>query len=85
MKSDRHEIYYKGTICKFFKVRDVIERDSFGDLALLYAKPRTAAVFAKSKNVVLASLHYNNYKKIFKGLLESDIQREKFFRKIFPY
>ena len=47
-------------------------KETFGDLALLYNRPRTAAVFAGSPKVVCATLKASDYSKMFKEKIEEN-------------
>jgi CRP-like cAMP-binding protein len=68
MQDSEHRLlshwHFQGEICKFKKISDLKEGASFGELGIIYNKPRIALIVSRSK-CRLAILKKLEYLKIF--------------------
>ncbi|CAD8145898.1 unnamed protein product [Paramecium pentaurelia] len=78
------QVYFKDNVCMFKKVFQFYSGQSFGDVALISDKPRTASILVTSDQIYLISM----CKKDFKILCEKSVlemnQTLDYFVKLFP-
>ncbi|CAD8046819.1 unnamed protein product [Paramecium sonneborni] len=77
-------VYFQDNVCMFKKVFQFYSGQSFGDVALISDKPRTASIFVTSDQIFLISMRKKDFKILCeKSILEMN-QTLDYFVKLFP-